>query len=698
MGVQGYLPTSPESKIYSNPTALGKRPLLKSLQNNGEPVVFQRSPCRSVALALGGGISLSAFTLNWLGRKSRRPQRSIGRPACSTVASPARTASKQFQALDTSSCLSCLDKRQKSILDVHYLYATPILRPGSASERLPALRWQEEVAAVRDALEIDIDVDSSVERDGTPLSVSTSSCGMRSASSGTARMQVLVATVNTFSRLAANCSPSGPSWWHIAAHSEPGGTGRLILEDEDGAPQVVSMSALFECQTPPLGVSVLACDGEQAGRALLDAGASFAIVATGQLRDSTARMFASHFYRRLHCACRGLDLETSNFLPEGFASQVQLAFRAAKEALKISANAAIRADAPQLILLEKGSLPPVAPLGRSCNLWVPVAISPETRGSQQGVVGDVEDDPRPVPALPVSAYSSRSLPEDCEDFLGRGSDLQRLLQQLGAPRGRRVIVLHGPCGIGKSAISAELCRFATAPGRRFAPVKGRQRLAYVSLQNSSMDSETGTEACAHLSIFAAAAGLASNGRTCLLIDRAEKQFGWRDEFVPEVLDKHPQMCLLITRRSPLYRLDGEGGDRWKPVNIALGPLPDVEAAQLFLQRLHRPLFPLDLWPAAKAAAEPLRPNEDLLRRIASLPALVACGGLPRLVVRLAAEVTWELPSLLDLQPEWLKVESVSHGTGYTGYGFRPAPCAPCVSRGTSRAESERIHGLGIAAQ
>ena len=58
---------------------------------------------------------------------------------------------------------------------------------------------------------------------------------------------------------------TGPSWWHIAAHSEPGGTGRLILEelsnggppnvlkrrskqrgryvqDEDGAPQVVSMS------------------------------------------------------------------------------------------------------------------------------------------------------------------------------------------------------------------------------------------------------------------------------------------------------------------------------------------------------------------------------------------------------------------------------------------------------------------------
>lgn len=130
-------------------------------------------------------------------------------------------------------------------------------------------------------------------------------------------------------------------------------------------------------------------------------------------------------------------------------------------------------------------------------------------------------------------------------------------------------------------------------------------------------------------------GFRDNNCSGLLIDRAEKQFGWwghlgnsagleidsargmgktaqlmswldlfrlvsigsecvrlllprRDEFVPEVLDKHPQLCLLITRldcsltrirlsdivsnrhwialsleaairRSPLYRLDGEGG-------------------------------------------------------------------------------------------------------------------------------------------
>eukprot|EP00438_Fugacium_kawagutii_P026824 Skav224721 [mRNA] locus=scaffold699:473005:489113:+ [translate_table: standard] len=407
MGVQGYLQKSPASVIYSNPTALGQRPLLKNLQGNDEAVVFQRSPARSVALAVGGGLSLSAVTLNFLGRKTRRPARSIRRPPLRPPASPASPASpiagEVPQAWDATS-MPCLEKKPKSILDVHYLYATPILKPGS-SERLPALRWQEEVAAIEDALEIDDDgFDSglSVERDGTPLSVSaSSSAGIRSTSSGTARMQVLVATVNTLSRLASNCSPSGPSWWHIAAHSEPGGTGRLILEDEDGAPQVVSMSALFECQTPPLGVSVLACDGEQAGRALLDAGASFAIVVTGQLRDSTARMFASHFYRRLHCACRGL--ETFDALAGGLVSQsVNLAFRAAKEALKAAPSAAIRADANQLMLLEKGSVPTPAPVTRS-SPWVSIAMS--SRGAGQELVAGTEED---LP-LPESTCSSPGL-------------------------------------------------------------------------------------------------------------------------------------------------------------------------------------------------------------------------------------------------------------------------------------------------
>ena len=81
----------------------------------------------------------------------------------------------------------------------------------------------------------------------------------------------------------------------------------------------------------------------------------------------------------------------------------------------------------------------------------------------------------------------------------------------------------------------------------------------------------------------------------LVIDSSRSLGLRRDEFVPEILDKHPQLCLLITRQGSnistgtvtinygfymilhdftiffcrlpgdhrLYRLDGEGGDRWK---------------------------------------------------------------------------------------------------------------------------------------
>ncbi|CAE7483492.1 RDH14 [Symbiodinium pilosum] len=329
----------------------------------------------------------------------------------------------------------------------------------------------------------------------------------------------------------------GPTWWHIAAHSEPG-TGRLVLEDEDGAPIVVSMAARSMTQA-----DIKIC--------------TLSIVQVYELLEGWA---------------------SAPFV-WGLASQVRLAFGAAKE--------------------------------------------------------------------------------DCEDFIGRGADLQRLLQMLGASGGRRLLILHGPNGAGKSALGAELCRFATSPGRKFAPVKGNRRLAFVSLKDPGRGSDADTAAaCARLAIFAAAAGLGSPklnegrpARTCLLVDDAEERLGWRDEFVPELLDKYPQLCILLFRRSPLYRLDGDGGDRWKAVNIALGPLPEMEAAQLFLQRLHRPIFLSDLSRDTEKAGEPLRPNEDLLRRIRALPALAACKGFPRKVVRLAAEVTWELPSLLHLKPQ-----------------------------------------------
>ncbi|CAE7536356.1 RDH14 [Symbiodinium sp. CCMP2456] len=470
--------------------------------------------------------------------------------------------------------------------------------------------------------------------------------------------------------LCATVLESCPSWWHIAAHSEPG-TGRLILEDEDGAPQVVSMAAqLFTCQTPPLGVSILACAGEQAGRALLSAGASFAVVSSGELRDTTARIFASHFYRRLQSACAMSSEPSGNLkLGESFASQVRLAFGVAREALQTATNPAVRVEARKLLLLERGleKVPSATSRRSLADCWMPVAMSSEIlpgaraamakTGMEDEASTSAEDNAGEMiaedSASSLSTSSKETFPQDCEDFVGRSADLQRLLQILGTSGGRRLVILHGPNGAGKSALGAELCRFATSPGRKFAPVKGNRRLAFVSLQDPGRGSDADTAAaCARLSIFAAAAGLGSPKsfegrlvRTCLVVDDAEERLGWRDEFVPELLDKHPQLCILLLRRSPLYRLAGDGGERWKPVNITLGPLPEMEAAQLFLQRLHRPIFPTDLSRDSEKAGEPLRPTEELLRRMTELPALAACKGFPRKVVRLAAEVTWELPSL-----------------------------------------------------
>mmetsp|Transcript_92694 Transcript_92694/g.164800 ORF Transcript_92694/g.164800 Transcript_92694/m.164800 type:complete len:658 (-) Transcript_92694:40-2013(-) len=615
------------------------------------------SLCRGgAALAAGGGLS----ALTWLGRRGRRT-RVLHRPPSAASASVAATAASRHREPPVPKPRPRERRQETPALSVHFLYATPILRPDS-SERLPPLSWKAEAEAVRSALGAgyseDYDnVNSAHER---------------------VRLEVTAATVDRLSQLAtAPATASGGVWWHIAAHSQPG-TGRLILEDEDGAAQPVSMSALmFSCRRPPLGALVLACAGEEVGRAFLASGVSFVVVATGPLRDVTARSFASHFYRRLQCS-----------LANASPAHVRFAFRAAREALESSTSAAVRSEAPRLVLLEQGNDAVPVPRGTSSrsqsSAWVPLVMSSATQASMalsrvadadaaagSPAVEAVEDkavvsaERRELAERPSEDIFDVASPEDterlqdCEDFLGRGPELQRLMQLLGASEGRRLIVLNGASGCGKSALGAELCRFATAPGRKFSPVKGKKRLAYLSLHDAETASDEGVKAaCAQVLIMAAVESLASGpdvGRVCLLVDHAEQDFGWRDEFVQEILDRRPNLCLLITRRSPLYRLEGRGGDRWKPVNIALGALTDREAAQLFLQRLHRPLFRSDfvrdsVEKEQKDAMRPLPSNGDLLRRISELPAVAACAGRPQQVVRLASQVTHELPSLLDLLP------------------------------------------------
>lgn len=686
MGRIGWIPHS--SSCYpAAPSALAGPPPVPPVAGGAECL----SSHGAAALAAGGGLS----ALTWLGRRSRQSHGGVGFQRCTNTATAAAAATTALgvrwpwrrrlstaQEEDVGGRVAAGGRRRRNAvslqrsglhnqhhqqrqqgLQVHFLYSTPILKPGSSSERLPALNWQEEAEEVRSAL--GLCTEACLEDDGN--SSSSSSSLTHVSQCGGIQLQMTVATVETLSRLAASSSSARArhTWWHIAAHSEPG-TGRLILEDEDGGAQPISMSAMaFRCRSPqpPLGALVLACAGEQAGQELLTSGVGFAVVACGSLGDATAKVFARHFYQRLRSVHGAPSLSQ-----ESAAEQVRFAFNAAREILKNSTKQALRREADHLRLLERRDSSISVPLTLPAS-FRPVAMAPKSSEQEDSTgVPDAlhaADAAAGISLLHDSRAAAADKPEqaalfgeDCEDFLGRGDILHRLLQLLGQPGGRRVFVLYGLAGSGKSALAAELCRFAIAPGRKFSQVGDSRRLAYVSLEEPLIDSDLDTaSACIRLETLAAADSLSSAGRTCLIIDHAEREFGWSDDLVQEILDRHPQLRLLLMRRSPLYRIESIGGDRWKPINLALGPLQHEEAAQLFLQRLHRPLYHSDFerlgdqGGSAKPKGCPLRCDPALLRSLRYLPAFEACGGQPRQLARLAAQVTWDLPSLLDLKVE-----------------------------------------------
>jgi len=527
-----------------------------------------------------------------------------------------------------------------------------------------------------------------------------------------------VATADALSRLGtAPLDPSGGfDWWHISAHTEPQ-TGRLILEDDDGsAHPVPAAAASVTVLRPPLGALVLACASQSIGSMLLQCGALFALVAVGPLLDAAARTFTTHFYRVLLAGWPGSGNTGQNadgpWRPESMA--VRAAFRVARDVLRSASRADLRAEASKLVLLEPNSLgqmlptiPPALPalalpcdaLAKfekpdfpgerhtrkaralsTCLLPSHTAIPPLPWGlrAQEETVAEIHSPEA------VRSSSSRSLrstasievgaPEDCEDFVGRAPELLALMKLLGS-QGRRLAVLHGSEGIGKSALCAEFCRFAAAPGRRFSAVRARneqpsqhwrQRLAFVSLRGLARTDQPGAEGDAAASgareaLMAGAASLrlgggagATGSRACLVVDHAEPELGWQDSLAAELLTAHPNLCLLLVRRSPLYRLEGSGGDRWKPVNVELTALSAHHAAQVFLRRVHRPLTEDDFTSAndrsspRRLPAPPLQQREPLLQRLATHPLLAAGRGNPRRVVRLASAVTPQLASLYDV--------------------------------------------------
>jgi len=547
------------------------------------------------------------------------------------------------------------------ILHVNFLFSSPLCYAGS-TERLPPLSVHQEYSLVEKAWR-------------------------HSCSSSSIRLDVSAATVDKFSSMATTphaLSGSSIEWWHLAAHAGPS-SGSIILEDDDGCAHVQDAN-FFESSLcrPPFGALVLSCASERLGQALLQAGSAFVLVTRGSLRDSAARLFTEHFYRHLFAhwgnsddclamvlaspssspaSSSGDPLESpqyqTSFSPsvsadgsrtsEMLSCSIRAAFNAGKEALLRAAVPAIRAEAAKLELLEGQSKRPLS-----------TALSCQPRGDGTDDVGSPAGGSSPLQTCPWTEYSVTGSsgepcfgPHICEDFIGRAKELQQLIAHVAS---RRIVVLHGPEGHGKSALCAEFCRFVAAPGRKFSATRSsatgkeewRHRLGYLSLQEVSRGEQDTAE------VVTALVNVASElrGASCLVVDDAEPSLGWHDSIAIQLLRQFSALGLLLVRRRPLYRL--EGSDRWKPVNLELGPLQDQEAARLFLARVHRPLFELDFTGgAAGAAARSCLKYEEVISRLPSHPALALCSGSPRRIAHLASMVTKELPSLLDVKGDAL---------------------------------------------
>mmetsp|Transcript_17946 Transcript_17946/g.41868 ORF Transcript_17946/g.41868 Transcript_17946/m.41868 type:complete len:764 (-) Transcript_17946:182-2473(-) len=565
------------------------------------------------------------------------------------------------------------------LLHVNFLFASPLCHAGS-SDRLPPLNVRTEFVAVQKALE-------------------------HSCSSASICLDVSAATVDNFSRLATAPPPSNASssieWWHIAAHAGPSG-GTIVLENEDGCAHVqdASFFASSLCR-PPFGAVILSCASEGLGQALLEAGSAFVLITRGSLRDSAAKLFTEHFYRHLfahwgsndqqqeiptvlpsplaltsmpstpgspfgmdqwHLANIGSsatssDSSTSSRSWDVLASTVRAAFDAGKEALLRASSPATRAEAAKIELLEgsgKRCISPVSapriPRGDSGVDGMPATLGLGNAGGStcpwtEKSIGGVQSPDGEEPSFG---------PHVCEDFIGRAKELQQVINYITA---RRLVVLHGPPGAGKSSFCAEFCRFVAAPGRKLSAVRQsvgavassadgasseewKHRLGFVSLEEVSKGGQDTERVTSAVLTLASQLG----GSSCLVVDDAEQKFGWHDSIAIQLLRQFASLGLLLVRRRPLYRLDG--CDRWKPVNLELGPLSDQEASRVFLARVHRPLFERDFSRGGDGHAN-LR-YEEVLPRLAAHPKLRACRGSPRHIVRLAATVTKELPSLLDV--------------------------------------------------
>ncbi len=228
----------------------------------------------------------------------------------------------------------------------------------------------------------------------------------------------------------------------------------------------------------------------------------------------------------------------------------------------------------------------------------------------------LDRDPRLTAVSPASVSAAQEpettvpqeLPVRCRSFAGRAADAARLTSLLVGPDRSvpKVAAVHGPCGIGKSALVLEV---AHRVGARFP---GGQ--LYVDLSVDGPASRVPPRLLRHLGVPAsdipwtpdeAAAVLRSqlaHRAVLLVLDGATESAALR-----ALIPARGSCAVLITGRSPLM-LDGAE-------HFALGPLSDEDGLEVLGRLACR----------SKVEAEP-RAAADIVRHCHGIPAALRIAG------------------------------------------------------------------------